>query len=341
MSIKKPILVFVITILLAVLLCACGQSTGPTEKEIDALNEIFDKSYTAEDLKDITDEALKGRQEKFRAVKKVFTTPEGDFGFIAAPVAYNGPVTIALGIDRESGTTLGMRIIEHMETEHYVRDLHNNWFVERFKGKSVNKYLKLARLEADQDNEIVIVTGATVTTEGILNGVNACMGVYQEYELGKEANPVPYMVKFEREEGEGPEENGKLAIRAYGVVLGEVTLDQIREMPSVKRTMTIRSASEGTTAHSFRGTLLSNVLAAVDPDILNEYEWVQPIGVDDYMSKISMEEVLAENNVYVMYEDNGKPLETKKGKPGAMRVVVLDDIFGQRFTNYLIEIVLE
>jgi len=125
------------------------------------------------------------------------------------------------------------------------------------------------------------------------------------------------------------------------VVLGEVTLDQIREMPSVKRTMTIRSASEGTTAHSFRGTLLSNVLAAVDPDILNEYEWVQPIGVDDYMSKISMEEVLAENNVYVMYEDNGKPLETKKGKPGAMRVVVLDDIFGQRFTNYLIEIVLE
>jgi len=337
MNTKK---LLVLVLVMAALLCACGKPNELNDMEIEALNDIFDKSYTAEDLKDITDEAMKDRQEKFKAVKKVIITPEGDYGFIAEPVAYNGPVTIALGIDNDTGTTLGMRIVKHMETEHYVRDLHNDWFVDRFKGKSVNNYLKLARLEADQDNEIVIVTGATVTTEGILNGVNACMGVYQEYELGTEADPVPYMVKFEREEGEGPEETGKLAIRAYGVILGEVTLDQIREMPSVKRTMTIRSTS-GTTIHSFRGTLLSNVLAAIDPNILNEYEWVQPIGVDDYMSKISMEEVSAENNVFVMYEDNGEPLETKKGKPGAMRVVVLDDLFGQRFTNYLIEIVLE
>lgn len=102
-------------------------------------------------------------------------------------------------------------------------------------------------------------------------------------------------------------------------------------MPSVKRTMSIHSTS-GTTKHSFRGTLLSNVIA---------YEWVQPIGVDDYMSDISMEEVMADNCVYVMYEDNGEPLQTKTGEPGAMRVVVLDDVFGQRFTNYLIELVLE
>jgi len=54
-----------------------------------------------------------------------------------------------------------------------------------------------------------------------------------------------------------------------------------------------------------------------------------------------MEEVRAENAVYVMYEDNGQPLKTKMGEPGAMRVVVLDDVFGQRFTNYMIEFVLE
>jgi len=34
-----------------------------------------------------------------------------------------------------------------------------------------------------------------------------------------------------------------------------------------------------------------------------------------------------------MYEDNGEP--------GALRIVVLNDVFGQRFTNYLLEIVLE
>jgi hypothetical protein len=54
-----------------------------------------------------------------------------------------------------------------------------------------------------------------------------------------------------------------------------------------------------------------------------------------------MDEVLAENAVYVMYEDNGEPLPKRNGEPGAMRVVVLNDFFGQRFTNYLLEIALE
>jgi len=31
----------------------------------------------------------------------------------------------------------------------------------------------------------------------------------------------------------------------------------------------------------------------------------------------------------------------RNGEPGAMRIVVIDDFFGQRFTNYLLEIVLE
>jgi Na+-translocating ferredoxin:NAD+ oxidoreductase RnfG subunit len=325
---------------MTVLLSACGSSSEPTEAEIAALNEIFNHNYTVNDLKNITDEAMIERQDKFKAVKKVFITPDGDYGFISKPVAYNGPVTIALGIDKETGSTIGMRVVEHEETEHYVRDIHNNWFIDRFIGKSIDTYLKPVRLEANNDNEIITITGATVTTEGIVNGVNACMGVYQEYELGKEATPVPYMVKFEREEGEGPVETGSIAIRAYGVVLGEVTLEQIQEMPSVKRTMSIHSTS-GTTKHSFRGTLLSNVISAVDPELLTEYEWVQPVGVDDYMSNIAMKEVLAENSVYVMYEDNGQLLETKTGEPGAMRIVVLDDVFGQRFTNYVIEIVLE
>lgn len=337
---NTKICMLILLLIAAIVVSGCGGSEGLTEEELSAINEIFNEDYNLQDLENITDKALNGRKDKFQAVKKVLLTPGGDYAFIAKPVAYNGPITIAVGIDSDTGSTLGIRIVEHMETEHYVRDMHNSWFIDRFKGKAVNKYLRPVQLEADKENEIVIITGATVTTEGIINGVNACMGVYQEYELGIEADQVPYMVKFEREEGEGPEETGRVAIRAYGVVLGEVTLDEIRQMPSVKRTMSIHSTS-GTTSHSFRGTLLSNVIAAVDPELLNKYEWVQPIGVDDYMSKINMEEVLAENSVYLMYEDNGEMLKTKKGEPGAMRVVILDDVFGQRFTNYIIEIVLE
>lgn len=339
MPIKKIILLLVLV--LVVFLAACGEKPEPSEVELAALNEIFAKSYTVQDFTIITLEVMtEARQNKFEAVKKVFTTPQGDYAFISKPVAYNGPITLATGIDKETGTTVGMRIVEHVETEHYVRDMGNSWFTDRFAGKSADSYLQLAHLEATQDNDIIIITGATVTTEGIVNGVNACIGLFRELESGEEATAVPYMVKFERAEGEGPEETGSIAIRSYGVVLGEVTLEEIQKMPSVTRTMSIRSTA-GTSSHKFKGTLLTNVIAAVDPTLLNNSEQVMTVGVDDYMSNISMEEVLAENAVYLMYEDNGQPLVNKAGKSGAMRVVVLDDVFGQRFTNYMIEIVLE
>lgn len=331
----------ILLLFLVVILCGCGESTGPNEAELAALNEIFAENYSAQDFTIITKEVMTDvRQDKFKAVKKVFTTPAGDYAFICKPIAYNGPITLAVAIDTKAGTTIGMRIVEHMETEHYVRDMDNSWFTDRFTGKSADTYLELVHLQATRNNEIIIITGATVSTEGIANGVNACIGVFREVELDEKAARVPYMVKFEKAEGEGPEETGSIGIRSYGVVLGEVTLEEIREMPSVKRTMSIHSTT-GTTKHSFRGTLLSNVIAAVNPDLLTTHERVQPIGVDDYITDISMEEVLAENSVYVMYEDNGKPLKKKNGEPGAMRVVVMDDVFGQRFTNYMIEIVLE
>ncbi|MGI6732763.1 MAG: FMN-binding protein [Anaerovoracaceae bacterium] len=343
-KINKGFLVFVILLVVfagAFLFLNGRESPEPSEAELSALNDIFGASYTLEDYTIITEELMtQERQEKFKAVKKIFLTPSGDYGFICKPVAYNGPVSLAVGIDGETDLTLGLRIVEHMETEHYVRDMNNSWFTDRFAGKTAENYLKTVKLDSRSDDEVVIITGATVTTDGIVNGVNACMGVYQEAFLGRQAEPVPYMVRFEREEGDGPEETGSVAIRAYGVVLGEVTLEEIQKMPSVKRTLSIHSTA-GTTNHSFRGTLLSNVIAAVDPELLAEYEMVQPVGVDDYLSNISMDEVLAENAVYLMYEDNGELLPKKDGKPGAMRVVVLDDFFGQRFTNYLIEIVLE
>ena len=342
--IKKVLLAFVILVVVfaGVIFFLNGrESPEPSEAELSALNDIFGTSYTVEDYTIITEELMtKERQDKFKAVKKIFLTPSGDYGFISKPIAYNGPVTLALAIDGKTGSTLGLRIVDHMETEHYVRDMSNSWFTDRFAGKTAENYLKTVKLDSRSDDEVVLITGATVTTDGIVNGVNACMGVYQEALLGGEAEPVPYMVRFEREEGDGPEETGTVAIRAYGVVLGEISLEEIRNMPSVKRTLSINSTA-GTTSHSFRGTLLSNVIAAVDPELLTKYEMVQPVGVDDYLSNISMDEVLAENAVYLMYEDNGEPLTKKDGEPGAMRVVVLDDFFGQRFTNYLIEIVLE
>jgi hypothetical protein len=326
-------------ICLAVALCGCkGQDSVLTEAEGNAITSIC--AVESADFVDISREVLSSeRAAKFPAVAKVYRK-DNLYAFILKPVAYNGPLTLALVIDSNNDESLGLSIVTHMETPHYVRDMENPWFTGRFAHKPAGVYLQIARLAAQTDNEIVAITGATVTTEGIVNGVNAAFGVYQEFVLGQSADTVPYMVRFEPGQGEGPLETGSLAIRAYGLVLAEIGLEEIRALPAVKRTMSIHS-STGISRHSFRGALLSQVLGLLDAQLMEEYGWVLAVGVDDYISGISMEEVKAENSVFIMYEDNDQPLPRKNGEPSALRIVVLDDVFGQRFTNYLLEIVLE
>ena len=313
-------------------------STELTDAEADAIAGII--GVAADVFSDVSGDVLtKELAERFPAVDKVYKY-ENLYAFIIKPIGYNGPITLALVIDSASGESVGLRVVEHNETPHYVRDMDSMWFMDRFAGKSVNDYLTLARLHAMSESDIVAITGATVTTEGVINGVNAAFGVYEETVLGQTAGDVPYMVRFEPGQGDGPVETGSLAIRAYGVVLAEIGLEEIRALPSVRRTMSIHSTA-GTTQHSFRGTLLSNVLDFVDPGLKEQYSWVLAVGVDDFISGISMDEVMAENNVFIMYEDNDQQLPMKNGDPGAMRIVVINDIFGQRFTNYLLEVTLE
>jgi len=332
----------ILSLLILILFIPCGCSQNKTGLSADELVELAAISgVSPEDFIDISNEAItRERGEKFRAVSGVARTETGLYGFILRPIAYNGPVALALVIDGDSGKSLGFKILDHVETEHYVRDMESEWFTSRFLDKSISEYLQVVRVEAKNERDIVSITGATVTTEGIVNGVNAAFGLFREYVLDETAEAVPYMVRFEREEGDGPPETGSLVLRAFGLVLGEITLEEIKELPSVKRTMSIHSTA-GITQHSYRGTLLSNVLDLFDPDITKDYNSIRAIGADGFTSYISMDEVLMENNVYIMYEDNDEPLTRQNGQPGAMRVVLLDDTFGERFTKYLLEVVLD
>lgn len=324
-------------IICCLLLSACGR--GLSEAEAAA----FEQLLPGETLSDVTREVLSHDQEwreKFRAVERIYQTERGDWAVIAKPIGYNGPITLAVAVDSQAKATSGLVIVAHNETRHYVRGLEEAWFTSRFAEKAAGSLLRVVKLESHAPEEVVAITGATVTTQAVVNGVNAVLALYAEYALGQEQAAVAYTVDFQAEAGAGPQENGRLALRAYGTVIGEISLDEIKELPAVERSLTIHSTA-GASEHRFTGTLLANVLAAVDPDLLEDYDLLMTVGVDDYCSGITMPEVRKENAVYLVYADQGEPLPRKDGTPGGMRVIILDDFFGQRFTNYLLEIDLE
>lgn len=136
-------------------------------------------------------------------------------------------------------------------------------------------------------------------------------------------------------------ENGSLEFYdAAGELLGAVSLEDIRALDDYQRQVEIHSAGEGVSTHLFRGARLRDIISLCDPDWLTEYDYITAVGSDDYLAAIDMAEVRMENNAFIMYEDNQQPILTMNGAADGMRLVMLDDTFGQRFTRYLVRIVL-
>jgi hypothetical protein len=124
------------------------------------------------------------------------------------------------------------------------------------------------------------------------------------------------------------------------VTLKVLTIDDLRKLPAVEKRMTIPS-SRGTTKHDFTGTSLLGVLDSIDPGLTRKYTRIVTRGADGYTSVIGMSELLLPDNVYLVYEDFGKPLPTRTGKDGAVQVIICSDQFGRRFTNWLVNLELQ
>lgn len=170
-------------------------------------------------------------------------------------------------------------------------------------------------------------TSKTVNQKKILAGVIVLLVV------------IIAVFSFLNRSGEGLQE-GQVLIKSGHTRLAVLTVEDLRKLPATRKRMVINSTG-GLTRHEFTGAPLLDVLNSVDPGLTQKYTRIITRGVDNYTSGVSMSEVLQPDNVYIVYADYGKPLKTKSGGEGAMRVIVYQDEFGQRFTNFLVSLDLE
>ena len=137
--------------------------------------------------------------QKFPAIDKMFKVvadeEQENYVFLVSPIGYRAPINIMVAIDGEKDEIAGIKVLQQDETPGWGEWLAETWFTDRFKGKSVDIYLERAVLEAKAPNEIIQITSATVTTQAVLNGVNAAMGAYRELVLGSAAEAVPLNVE--------------------------------------------------------------------------------------------------------------------------------------------------
>ena len=95
---------------------------------------------------------------------------------------YGGDIQFSMGVQND-GTLNGISILSIGETAGLGMNADTPAFKDQFVGKQVEK-LQYTKNGATQDDEINAISGATVTTNAMINGVNAGLCAFRVMEGG-------------------------------------------------------------------------------------------------------------------------------------------------------------
>jgi Na+-translocating ferredoxin:NAD+ oxidoreductase RnfG subunit len=267
--------------------------------------DFFSESIKIEEnKKDVRKAYIK---KNFPAVKKNFICKDknnqvlGNI-FIAEPIGYKGPVTIAVVIDSQKKETMGIKILNHDESPDYGGVLTEKWFLDRFKEKSIATFLNLVKLDAKDPQDIIQITGATVTSQAVVNGVNAAIGAFNYLTLNQEMFPVAQEVS--RNTWTNEMESFFINGGKKGRI--KITMDELKKLPTVK-TKCILKKSTGTEIEvTAEGPTLEAVLKKLGEN-LKSYKGIGVTGIDGYYAMIS-KEIIDKRQIILAYNIDGKPI---------------------------------
>ena len=154
----------------------CEVSFNPTdsnfvEKLYSAFEELDKKQegYKAQSI----EEVMRAEDQSGETLGYAFTvtTAEG----------YGGDIQFAMGV-QDDGTLNGISILSISETAGLGMRATTDDFKNQFKDKNVEKFT-YTKTGATSDDEIDALSGATITTNAMTNGVNAGLAAFR-YEKG-------------------------------------------------------------------------------------------------------------------------------------------------------------
>ena len=189
--IKDTLILFAITLIAG---CLLGLFYQVTQKPIArqeelAKQEAYQKVFADADKFEVQEFDM-GKAESIlknarydatiNEVIKAINTAGEPMGYVVTVTtheAYNGDITFSVGI-KGDGTVNGMSILSISETAGLGMKAEEE-LVPQFSGKKADSFA-YSKTGASADNEIDAISGATITTNAVVNGVNAGLIYFQE-----------------------------------------------------------------------------------------------------------------------------------------------------------------
>lgn len=203
-TIKLGITLLIITAVAAGILAFTNEITGPVIAEREraetfgAFLEIFPD---ADDFVEIEADLLTEIQSTNANVNGVLEAKSGDetigYAFQVTAGGYGGPVNTIAGINTDN-TVAGIRIGTHSETPNLGDVIERPNFTDSYAGKTTTEKL-VAVGSPSAENEVLSISGATISSFAVLAGVNDATDAYLRYFTDMEVAPIIEETEEEKE----------------------------------------------------------------------------------------------------------------------------------------------
>lgn len=191
--VHDALILFAFTVVLGLLLAVVYDITKEPiaqvnyEKEQTAYRDVFADADSFEEYADFNGEEAaalmteNGYSDDIESVQVAKDANGNTLGYVitvTAKDASQSTITFSVGIQND-GTVNGYSITSIAETPGLGMKAQEEEFYSQFEGKNVDSFT-VVKSEPAADNEIESISGSTITSRAMANGVNACLTYFRD-----------------------------------------------------------------------------------------------------------------------------------------------------------------
>ncbi len=292
---KSPYILFLAVTI--VLVAAIFFFTNTVSEEEAKVKSYYPEARQVKLIRDVSDNPVVSL--KFPAVKRAYVVDGKLTAFVSSCIGYNGPVDVLVAFNGDK--IIGIEIVEQIETPDYAAHILSDWFLQRFDDLGISTYLNLAPLDKEAPEDIVQVTGATISSQAVVTAVNAAIGSYQYLSFGIEREPVADVV---------PQETWQKDLNSFLINWEDdsfrINTDDVKDFEQVVRDVILINTTGTQTKMRVKGPTLRAILEERGID-LSDFAGIGITGRDGYYTLVDSDK-LEINEVILAWEVDGKPI---------------------------------
>lgn len=180
---KLGLNLLIISAVAALLLALTNSVTASTiaqrneQANAEARKLVLESAQDFEQVKDAKTDNSKGVE-----VSEIYEAKDASGNTVGytlkvLPSGYGGTIELMVGIDSVKGQVSGINVVSNSETAGLGAKATNPEFSDQYKGKPLEE-LSVLKNGTPGDTEIKAISGATITSTAVTNGVDAAIEVY-------------------------------------------------------------------------------------------------------------------------------------------------------------------